>query len=495
MSAYFKSPNRVCAYTFKNEKDLPPGQKLKDCGKCREVCYLDRESQEAHWPIHKQVCCALEKDEDYIREGRGYMDIWQCLASIGSLLVTPQNHRFRGRRVLYAYQQLIRFLDNDLDLYVQNLDKITGILKYGVHSPLMNSLERDDVEGMWASPGFVNYFLSEDIFLTPAMKLRKDKNEKPPEQIVFETEMDGLREMTACRERQLYLTPATCGMLTSLFLSAASTFTSKTADGPFMYRYPTALSVAAARHFIGCWKCPYKRSCFPAGATGRNQALFTIFQASIDQSNEEGYERSSRIDQWKEKDEILPGLTAKEAAIAFITDKTLLDTLGKQYYVRILDFIFPFGDQKMEKTLTQGPWKSVSAADRIEVMNILCGVGWIVPFSYGQEYHNVTLSVWSWMLGHYKSTFLKVYELAVDTSKAPTAHSELIKMLQSTRVKALKDDLPRAQAYLDVLEPRYQAVMGALGYDPLPFPDAVLELIVEFSMTTECGRFTITLPF
>lgn len=56
-----------------------PGDKLKKCGKCEDVCYCSRECEKAHWKKHKKTCTpqfssadnAMLTEVERIREGTG----------------------------------------------------------------------------------------------------------------------------------------------------------------------------------------------------------------------------------------------------------------------------------------------------------------------------------------------------------------------------------------------------------------------------------------
>ena len=99
----YKPKTRVCAYTHVYEKDLPPGQKLLNCSKCHETCYIDKASQIAHWKQgHKHVCCDISKDAkgvgaetDAQREGTNIEDFDSAMETAGFLLSNPQ--RIKGR--------------------------------------------------------------------------------------------------------------------------------------------------------------------------------------------------------------------------------------------------------------------------------------------------------------------------------------------------------------------------------------------------------------
>lgn len=61
--------NKIC----RNAQDeLPEGQRLMACSKCKETSYCSKECQKNHWGVHKKSCKTPEKrqEEENERERR-----------------------------------------------------------------------------------------------------------------------------------------------------------------------------------------------------------------------------------------------------------------------------------------------------------------------------------------------------------------------------------------------------------------------------------------
>jgi hypothetical protein len=179
---YKISSNRVCAQSFVFEKDLPGGKKLLACSKCKETFYKDRESQLNHWPEHKHVCCALAKDDPLVRQGRGFDDCIQCMNLINNILVDPLA-QIHGRLLLYCFQQLFAFIiSNDIeseDRYPTadgreaRFEDFATSIEARIRLQLRGRTGKSVIQRIMAIPGFTNFFLSEDIFLSPIITYRK----------------------------------------------------------------------------------------------------------------------------------------------------------------------------------------------------------------------------------------------------------------------------------------------------------------------------------
>ena len=101
------SNHRVCAFSYKNEKDLPDGQKLLTCARCLETCYIDREAQLQHYKIHKQTCCKREHeafDPRHLHETA----MIDAVNQVGFSLQNPS--AIKGRFFLRAFQRILYIL-------------------------------------------------------------------------------------------------------------------------------------------------------------------------------------------------------------------------------------------------------------------------------------------------------------------------------------------------------------------------------------------------
>lgn len=63
----FEAPRCALAGCDKAADELPQGQNLLRCGKCKVTVYCNTECQAAHWKKHKKVCKTPEQREEEMR--------------------------------------------------------------------------------------------------------------------------------------------------------------------------------------------------------------------------------------------------------------------------------------------------------------------------------------------------------------------------------------------------------------------------------------------
>jgi hypothetical protein len=167
--------NKVCAYTFKNEKELPPGKKLLMCSKCKETFYETREAQLAHWPDHKRSCCAIEKDPTL--SNQEISDPHICLTAV-SVILNNAETQIRGRGLLHSLKLFLNFMKNkvfqDVDRPDDNPDDVEKETHWQmlIDSHFMDLFQvakqrtnKAVIDWIWAIPGFANFFLDERNYI------------------------------------------------------------------------------------------------------------------------------------------------------------------------------------------------------------------------------------------------------------------------------------------------------------------------------------------
>ena len=487
--AYFKSPNRVCAFTYKNEKDLPPGQRLRVCSRCRETCYVDRESQLAHWPVHKKVCCPIERDQKVQYRSQGSASITETLVVLHRALTSYSEStpaKLRGRLVLYCLQQVMNYFQSEIENYWADFEREKSFL-YSIQFALLR-MDASHIQILWASPGFANYFLSEDIFLTPAMKaLKQRRNEEGQKHEAFNSEEDFIFAFLAAREDQKYLSPVTCGIITSVFFGTTFSYVHQGLE--ILPQDPSALNAACIRHFLGSWKCPSAQVSFPTiichelGGVGgsmitKHQVYFKMLMASTSTSPINAMELNKN---WRKDDELVPGLSVMEAAVIFMSDRSLPRLFPQEDLDGIFRCIFVFRTESM----LAPPWSLISTHERLELINM----------AYDRETFQLPTYfkdlIATWAIGMSTSNLLKLCDLVTDPMKKwHVTSKDTLSLLQDTRNVALKLEWRRAEAYLECVEPLYHERMASLGYDPLPFPTDVIELILEYSLASLLSEYT-----
>jgi hypothetical protein len=160
--------NKVCAYTLKNERDLPPGKKLLMCSKCKETFYENRDAQLSHWPDHKRSCCAIEKDPTL--PSQEYSDPHECMRDVSSILHAAET-RIIGRGLLHALKCFLAFMKNmvfEVDDPNDEESYWKGLIDDCFQATFEAAKLRTNgavIDWIWGIPGFVNFFLDERNYI------------------------------------------------------------------------------------------------------------------------------------------------------------------------------------------------------------------------------------------------------------------------------------------------------------------------------------------
>jgi hypothetical protein len=115
--------DKFCNWTFVKESDLPDGQKLLGCSRCKGCWYRNRECQTKHWPYHKKSCRSLTEEQSRelldIEVPADYGEtssVELCVASIIACLDTIDHVLLTGRSgmLLHGFRELKRlFIEED----------------------------------------------------------------------------------------------------------------------------------------------------------------------------------------------------------------------------------------------------------------------------------------------------------------------------------------------------------------------------------------------
>ena len=267
--------------TYQDEKDLPEGQKLSTCSRCNEACYVSREAQLEHWPLHKKLCCPVEKDHPVLREGTNHelalagpvsLDTIDGCAEVIKLLLQNPEERItkRNPRLLtFALRRLKELLSEDPRNFVPSHDNIIESILYDLIRPGKSQFSSDKLDHIFAIPGFANYFLSDELFLTKAMAIRKENGLCPLPCTELDEEGESMTrneyssfndyEDVEGAERKYpgtYTAPLYCSAVCYLVWRMTSAMRRNGLERPALYS-------AVLGRIFRTWVCPYGRICFP----------------------------------------------------------------------------------------------------------------------------------------------------------------------------------------------------------------------------------------
>ena len=280
-SLYVPGKARICLVTYQDEKDLPEGQKLKRCSRCNEAFYISREAQMEHWPLHKKVCCPVEKDHPALRDGTHAVSpelntIDGCVETIRRILRKPKEriHLRNPRLLTFALQRLKDLLSEDPRNLVPSFGDTESILRnLIVELYYKRQFSDDELNHIFAIPGFANYFLSDNLFLSKEMAIRKENGLCPLTGAVLdeegkavmkrnEYEYSSFQDYEDIEEAErkypgTYTAPLYC--LAMFQIIRAWTMSMKRNNN---LNRPDLLS-ALFRRIFRMWVCPYGRISFP----------------------------------------------------------------------------------------------------------------------------------------------------------------------------------------------------------------------------------------
>ena len=402
---YFVSPVKACAHSLVTEHELPPGKKLVRCGRCKEVYYVGRVEQKIHWETaHRKVCCPIEEDHALVRDGQGFEGFLHCIQVIAWILEDPLA-RIKGRLLLYALQQFRSYLmDTDLCL-VQGRGPVNAAAYEFVLLPF-NGLwdhkqKQQIIERIWAIPGALNYFLQEDIYISPVMLQRKMNGLAPPENETFIAHR--VKDPVSAHPSDFRLKPPYVQLLEILF-SITATLGMACSDclsenGSTLDSGPRqsslALCAAVTRIMMRAWADPFARASIPSweesgsftrnamfseillGALRRRRDLRHLF-GSLNEEKKEGFQivKSS----WLREGELAPGMTAKAMLLLLMEDKNIWLTLEQNHSFDLLIRLLVSLDQdndncckSCECVELESSWghKFISPAERLHLLDRL----------------------------------------------------------------------------------------------------------------------------
>ena len=484
--AYIPSKDRICGYTFVNEKDLPAGQKLLNCAKCKEVCYINREAQLAAWPVHKTVCCPIERDSPLLRERPESFSA--CLERIGGIIRGDYPARVGESRVLLYYlQQMKLFFQEDPRLFAAQEGRALPEIEHYILPALASIVKGSDpaVLRWWSIPGFANYMLSDEVFLSKVMRERKlqglpaltKEESESGLYVIFDTEQDVQR--LERKKPGMILAPAYCAILDVIFLSSTETEIDQFSHGDL------PLVRAITRVKTSMWKSAYGRVSYASlrmsTTDGKSQWMIrSVIISDLIQTalqNEAFYYKSLAAG------EVVPGLTAPQLLRVVAEDESFLDSLDTPNVA----FPFVFLKISQEELGQSGDEKNralakLSIDDRLELLELYFKRwGTFAPLlDPGNSNSLITLCKLLVIGADQSSILLKLY---YRMNALQPVRSDVKELIETNRLAILQDVRPQVMTYVDIIEEQHQRFISHRQDEEVQyFPEDVIQLICEFSL-------------
>ena len=452
--------NRVCAFTYVNEKDLPEGKKLIPCSKCQETFYVSVEVKAEHWPVHRQVCCALHDDflvQDKIHRG-GFKSFEDALEKVIWILEDPDRW-LRGRLLLYALQQALEFLKKRVG--GTEFDPET-IEVYVDAARTIYIIACETVNTVWAIPGFANYFLDPSVWNPPEVTGLLDGE-------VLSAGGDQSDHGQKLGPQQL--NGVYCAMLTNIVLQTSI-------DSPLIMEGQYGqLQACVHRHFLQMWSDRRVSTSWPETLWILGDSVATRMDDFWDTLiNGCTLEAPFLEHSLMRPHELVPGLTVKELLVLLMEDQTLFGCLMTQEKLEagcecLLD-LFHQGDLAFSYFSTEDCDELFKIAEKWNPpdRHVHLRISGIFP-----EQKNLTLFDFVLYLLTLEET-----KRVIDLKHSSLAESPLAHAVVDHYYQGLMDEtMPLLRSFLEAFN-NHQRQLISHDEQPIEVPEDVVQHIAEF---------------
>ena len=460
--------NRVCAFSYKNEKDLPDGQKLLTCSGCQETHYVSREAQSQHLKYHQQVCRKAEDEELQPLDFHG-VPLASLLDNVCYLLENPD--QIKGRKFLYLLQAVLGQLKgihgsiSEDEAHAANRVKLALLVTLSGFNREGAAAANEEVvlQKIWSIPGFASYFLSDDILMSETMKEWKCKGLPPPEPQTYDPSMQ--------------VNTVYCELVADLFFGTVRTVNQRQ-EGEHQrqeeephtrVRSNSALSVAVVRQIGRTWRCPYSRASQPSF---KKRSLFLT--AMMDDSFAQAHSPARKF---MTEQEVFPGMNMKQILHVLMDDERFFrdpSDISTRAILRSLSLYCRSIHYKEHLT----PLDRIELLDKFFewdvpkkffVLQLDDGVAW--PTGIRQVMYMLCTSFST-------NTFLKI---RAEILKTPDPKSVMTADSSKKKYHFLMDEvMPLVELYVNLVEPAYQRRAESSNDIALPFPSELILYIGEY---------------
>ena len=356
------------------------------------------------------------------------------------------------------------------------------IMKLGIESSPQIKLF---ISRLWSAPGFANYFLSGEIFLSKPMKELKVNNlvdELPPQEELL---ADGTIDPRTKRDLSIHIPFPFIELMSTIFqITVAYSYNSET--------NLSKLAENAVRVSMKAWTCPFVRASIPTQLFDANpfeklkqlsQGPFCrcdMFLSLLVMSN---FFFKNTLDV---PEELLPGLTAKDFLTILVTEDSLYHMVNEDKIRCILQFLMR---ELPSNAAGEGPWELLTTSDRLLLLNELVQMNILTKERFLPSKGTTTLkrmeeSLFLAIAAASTKYVLLMYDhtVALQTQSDHEILYETTYRLKTLRLGLIKPAFPLVDAYLGVLEPTYKhRVYEEFGEEAHDFPIDVAIVIAEFA--------------
>ena len=420
------------------------------------------------------------------------IDIEKTIGSIGGLI--SLGRACTGRLLLYCFQKLKWQYEQDPRGTFVLSPRLEHVIIECISQTLFNLEFNGDVETIkyiWATPGFANYFLSDELFLTQDLISAKGSGmvlDFASSNVLFKSE-DHLASV-ASGHPALSMAPSYFGIV-YLFLEHTAIVHDFDAAPEIKASNPhphsTALAAAVIRRLMQAWSDPYTRTSIAAIERGTGPAKpYPIRSLCYCKMLSSTLKHKHSIQNWMLKDEVVPGLTAWQLLSNFLNDPNFFNALTFNMTHELLhDYLFKMNkDGSQERT----PFEYLNAGERLQLMDKFHdwrpeGAKFDPEFLHdGYDLRTLMILL---IVGRSSKIVLEMYHAAKE-DPGTRVDERTMKFLEEIRSEMMKKVEPSLAEYLKIVEPRHQKRNpGAQG-----LPDEIMEQIGEFSLPKAGDHFS-----
>ena len=396
--------------------------------------------------MHRLVCRRPTEEADELRELEESSSIEDCLVLFSNLLDNPD--LITDRAFLRCFQRILDYLKTTRPRTDSESKNLRDNISRYCSDPLLRLSTKKDVyvqpilDRMWAIPGFANYFLSDEILLSPVMQRLKEVGKPPPAKPHFDDNGDVVPNPPYPPVFHLPL-PYT-SLIMIFFQTSCICFEQIKAR-------QTKIAEAVCKRSMDWWMCQYARVSVSTPSLlkeeDQNLEVFgcrTRFLEDLVVSFKNQRFRSGVVD----SKEVVPGMTLRQLIQVLMEDEMYLYAFPTSTLPSLL-----FTDVQTDPLAP----KALSALERLDLLDYYyeqwnCPAGMAeFPPNFGAFSLKNKLTIWTcfkfMITGYSTKTLLDMYAVATDPANYGRFCSNTIALLKTKRGFYVEKALPEVKSF------------------------------------------------
>jgi hypothetical protein len=461
---------KICAYTFQRESATC---KLFACSRCKETYYVSKEAQTSHWKeAHRFVCVSIANDDERVKNPLSSTQ--ECLDVIYWCLEKPLE-RINGRLLLWAFRCLKWWRENrpnDFDIQRQLSPSTSFHFKL---KAVQENYGHKAFQRIWAIPGWLDFFMSDELLLSKKAKELKKNGIPPPKPQIFHEETGAINPKTKL-DPSLILDGFFCKTVTSLFMITPQ----ESVEGnKKALAHNTALSSAVIRHSMKLWQCRYTSASF-TGA-GRNLIMTNgYFLASLSKRE---LMKEGKTCPFIKTNELVQGLTVMDLfEIMHWENGNFFTHFPYEHKVKFVMSLVEIDGPNQ----SSGPWGSLRPEDRVRLLELINqieffkiepGFAIFVVCDKGTEkgFSDIKFAMMYLAMGHQSTkTMLEMHSAVAESDLGCPFAASQVKTNYGILMRHTK---PKVASSVSLME----GLLKRKGYEGASFPEDLLSHVTEYA--------------